>query len=63
MQFSPAPADISIAVQVSVKYVRKVNGTPSSSNGMRYLSPSCSQHFGLSSLSFACTHRRSINSN
>jgi hypothetical protein len=32
----PAPEDINIAVQLSVKYVRKVNGIPSSSNGTRY---------------------------
>jgi hypothetical protein len=31
-----APEDINFAVQLSVKYVRKVNGIPSSSNGTRY---------------------------
>jgi hypothetical protein len=32
----PAALDINNAVQFSVKYVTKVNGIPSSSNGSRY---------------------------
>lgn len=64
MWFSPAPADISIAVQVSVKYVRKVNGTPSSCNGIPYL---CLAHTtcGYLAVPFTRTeaYTRSINSN
>lgn len=57
-----APVDISNAVQVSVKYVRKVNGNPSSSNGTRY---HCLVYttWGYLAVSLTRIHRRSINSN
>lgn len=56
-----APPDISIAVQVSVKYVRKVNGIPSSSNGTRYHHLAYTT-WGYLAVSFTRIHRRSINS-
>lgn len=54
----PAPEDINIAVQLSVKYVRKVNGIPSSSNGTRY---HCLAYttWGYLAVSFARIRRRS----
>lgn len=57
----PAEVDINIAVQLSVKYVTKVNGIPSSSSGFRYHRLAYTT-WGYLAVSFARIRRRSISS-